>query len=161
MLTCFASYLGPAEVAAWAILGSIWGVFYSVTDGIGDAAEIRVSHHLGENQPTMAQLSSYKSLFLGMVVASIVSIVYFSLQNDIPAWFTDDETLQSMLRELVPFVGVANLTMTFGMQVSVENEKTIDFNWILVVLEISHVRLAFFTFVISVGHCLVPRANTK
>jgi len=111
-----ASYLGPAEVAAWAILGSIWDVFYTTTAGIGDAAEIRVSHHLGENSPTMAQLSAYKSLFLGMSVASVVSLIYFSLQDQIPAWFTKDETLQGMLRELVPFVGVANLTMTFGMQ---------------------------------------------
>ena len=115
ILTFFASQLGAAEVAAWALLGSIWDVFYSVVNGIGDAAEIRVAYHLGDNHPTMAKLSAYKSLFLGMVVASIVSIVYFSMQDKIPAWFTSDETLQMMLSELVPFVGVANLTMTFGM----------------------------------------------
>jgi hypothetical protein len=112
----FASHLGAAEVAAWAILGSIWEVFYSVTAGIGDAAEIRVAFHLGDNHPTMARLSAYKSLLLGMVVASVVSIIYFSMQHKIPAWFTSDATLQAMLSELVPFVGVANLTMTFGMQ---------------------------------------------
>ena len=64
----------------------------------------------------MARLSAYKSLLLGMIVASVVSAVYFSLQHKIPGWFTSDETLQAMLSELVPFVGVANLTMTFGMQ---------------------------------------------
>lgn len=116
ILTFFASQLGPAEVAAWALLGSIWDVFYSVTNGIGDAAEIRVAYHLGDNHPTMAKLSAYKSLLLGMLVASAVSIFYFQMQDHIPAWFTSDETLQSMLSELVPFVGVANLTMTFGMQ---------------------------------------------
>ena len=87
-----------------------------MTAGIGDAAEIRVAFHLGDNHPTMAQLSAYKSLLLGMLVASIVSILYFSLQDKIPGWFTSDATLQAMLAELVPFVGVANLTMTFGMQ---------------------------------------------
>ena len=112
----FASHLGPAEVTAWAILGSIWEVFYSVTAGIGDAAEIRVALHLGDNHPTMARLSAYKSLLLGMVVSSGVSVLYFYLQDRIPAWFTSDETLQAMLAELVPFVGVANLTMSFGMQ---------------------------------------------
>eukprot|EP00545_Synedropsis_sp_CCMP1620_P006902 CAMPEP_0119010986 /NCGR_PEP_ID=MMETSP1176-20130426/5378_1 /TAXON_ID=265551 /ORGANISM="Synedropsis recta cf, Strain CCMP1620" /LENGTH=723 /DNA_ID=CAMNT_0006963739 /DNA_START=46 /DNA_END=2220 /DNA_ORIENTATION=+ len=116
VLTFFASHLGPAEVAAWAILGSIWEVFYSVTGGIGDAAEIRVAYHLGDNHPSMAKLSAYKSLLLGMMVASIVSAIFFSLQDRIPAWFTSDATLQAMLAELVPFVGVANLTMTFGMQ---------------------------------------------
>lgn len=63
----------------------------------------------------MAKLSSYKSLFLSMSVASVVSLVYISLQKQIPAWFTVDETLQALLVELVPFVGVANLTMQFGM----------------------------------------------
>jgi len=116
VLTFFASYLGPAEVATWAILGSIWDVFYSVNTGIGDAAEIRVAYHLGDGHATMAKLSAYKALFLGMVVASCVSITYFSLQDSIPGWFTSDPTLQGMLAELVPFVGVANLTMTFGSQ---------------------------------------------
>lgn len=116
VLTVMASYLGPAEVAAWAILGSIWALLYSTTGGLGDAAEIRVSYHLGTNSPMMAKLSAYKSLFLGMVVACITSIVYFLLQDVIPLWFTTDETLQGMLRELLPFVGVANLAMMFGMQ---------------------------------------------
>lgn len=116
VLTLLASCLGPAEVAAWALLGSIWDVFYSVTAGIGDAAEIRVAFHLGNGSGRGGQISAYKSLFLGMVVASGVSLLYFSMQNRIPTWFTTDATLQKMLRELVPFVGVANLTMTFGMQ---------------------------------------------
>jgi hypothetical protein len=51
-----------------------------------------------------------------MIVASAVSGLYFAMQDRIPAWFTSDATLQAMLSELVPFVGVANLTMTFGMQ---------------------------------------------
>jgi multidrug resistance protein, MATE family len=116
VLTFFASHLGPAEVAAWALLGSIWDIFYAVTGGIGDAAEIRLAYLLGDNNPRMAKLSAYKSLFLGMVLASLISILYFALQDQIPAWFTSDTTLQTMLAELVPFVGVANLTMTFGMQ---------------------------------------------
>ena len=115
VLTFFAAHLGPAEVAAWAILGSIWDVFYRVTAGIGDAAEVRVAYHLGDNCPSMAKVSAYKALIMGMVVASVVSIVYFTLQHDIPRWFTSDTTLQAMLSELVPFVGVGNLTMTFGM----------------------------------------------
>ena len=115
VLTFFAAYLGPAEVAAWAILGSIWDIFYYTTSGIGDAAEIRVSLHFGENHPFMARLAGYKALFLSMSVALVISIVYLSLQYRLPTWFTNDETLQSMLSELVPFAGVANLTMQFGM----------------------------------------------
>lgn len=111
-----ASYLGSAEVAAWAILGSIWDLFYYTTCGIADSGEIRVAKHLGDNRPRLAQLSAYKALLIGMVIAIVTSVVYFSLQDYVPGWFTHDETLKAMLRELVPFVGVANLSMTFGMQ---------------------------------------------
>jgi MATE family multidrug resistance protein len=143
VLTFFASHLGPAEVAAWAILGSIWDVFYSVTSGIGDAAEIRVAYHLGDNHPTMAKLSAYKSLLLGMLVATVISIIYFSLQDRIPVWFTSDETLQSMLAELVPFVGVANLTMTFGMQC-----------WSLIGAQGKYKLATWISFVSSWGICM-------
>jgi Na+-driven multidrug efflux pump len=44
VLTIFAAFLGPAEVASWAILGTIWGFFSSLTKGIGDAAESRIGY---------------------------------------------------------------------------------------------------------------------
>lgn len=115
ILTFMASALGPAEVAAWAILGSIWDVFYSATSGIGDAAALRVGLHFGANHPNMAKLAGYKALLISMSVATIVSIFFFSLQDRIPGWFTVDPTLQAMLRELMPFVGVGNFSMQFGM----------------------------------------------
>ena len=115
MLTFLASALGPAEVAAWAILGSIWDAFYSATEGIGDAAEMRVGLHLGANRPNMAKLSGYKALLISMSVATIVSTFFLSLQDRIPGWFTVDPTLQAMLRELMPYVAVGNFSMQFGM----------------------------------------------
>ena len=116
VLMFMASYLGPAEVAAWAILGSIWDLFYYTTCGIADSGEIRVAKHLGDNRPKQAQLSAYKALLIGMIIAVITSIIYFLLQDKVLGWFTHDETLIAMLHELVPFVGVANISMTFGMQ---------------------------------------------
>jgi MATE family multidrug resistance protein len=111
-----ASHLGPAEVAAWAILGSIWDLLYYTTCGIADSGEIRVAKHLGDNCPKLAQLAAFKALLMGMVIGIITSVLFFCLQDQIPGWYTHDETLTAMLRELVPFVGVANLSMTFGMQ---------------------------------------------
>jgi Na+-driven multidrug efflux pump len=104
-----AAFLGPAEVAAWAILGQIWDLLYHTTCGIADSGEIRVANHLGDGRPKLAQMSAYKSLLLGMIIATITSTVYFLLQRRLPGWFTHDETLIAMLQELVPFVGVANL----------------------------------------------------
>jgi len=114
ILTFFASYLGPAEVAAWAILGSIWDMFEALTHGIGDAAEIRVSYHLGNNHPSLAKLSAYKSLYIGMIGAVIVSGCFFYLMRFIPEWFTPDETLQGMIAVTLPYVAIGNLVLTFG-----------------------------------------------
>jgi MATE family multidrug resistance protein len=114
-LTIFAAALGPAEVATWAILGSIWDIFEASTEGIGDAAEVRCAHHLGKGNPEMAKTSSYKSILFATILSGFVSIIFFSLSNELPRWFTTDPTLQRMISELVPLVGIGNVTMTFGM----------------------------------------------
>jgi len=115
VLTCFAGSIGLAEAATWAILGTLWDLFSSISEGVGEAAEIRISLHLGNNNAVLAERSTYKSLFLGLLVALIISVITFSLENIIPAWFTQDPALQQLLKELIPFVGVANVTMVFGM----------------------------------------------
>lgn len=115
VLTFFASYLGPAEVAGWAFIGSLWSIFDSTTEGIGDAAEIRVSYHLGNNHPSLAKLSAYKTLYLGLLVSSIISGVLFAVSDRIPAWFTPDETLQGMIADVLPYIGIGNISLTFGL----------------------------------------------
>lgn len=110
-----ASELGPAEVTAWAILGGVWEVFEACTYGIGGAAELRCALHLGSNNPNMAKLSAYKSIFIGMIIGCSITCVLYYFQNDIPAFFTYDSTLQGMLRDTIPFIGVGNIALTFGM----------------------------------------------
>jgi Na+-driven multidrug efflux pump len=47
MLTFFAATLGPAEAAAWAVMGFVWDVFESTTEAIGESSELRVAYHQG------------------------------------------------------------------------------------------------------------------
>lgn len=115
ILTGFASYLGPAEVAAWAILGQIWELFECTIEGLGDAAEIRVSYHLGQFKPYKAKLSAYKSLYLGTIKAVLVGGIMFCLLPYIPEFFTVDETLQGMIAECLPLTVIGNLLMTVGI----------------------------------------------
>eukprot|EP00978_Attheya_sp_CCMP212_P044549 scaffold314083_cov51-Attheya_sp.AAC.1 len=115
VLTILAGFMGPAEVATWAIVGSIWDTFEASTEGIGDAAEIRSAYHLGKGNPEMARISSHKSLLLGMIFAFLITSVFFIIGDDIATWFTKDTTLQIMITDLIPLVGIGNITMTFGM----------------------------------------------
>ncbi|KAL3784819.1 hypothetical protein HJC23_013859 [Cyclotella cryptica] len=115
ILTIFAAVLGPAEAATWAILGFVWDVFESTTEAIGDAAEVRCAYQLGKGRPEMAKLSAYKSMLLSLVAASIITTVFLLLNGYLPEWLTTDETIQEMLIELFPLIGLGNLTMTVGM----------------------------------------------
>jgi len=115
VLTIFASHMGPAEVATWAILGSLWETFEATTEGMGDASEIRVAYHLGKNRPDIARLSSYKSLLFGMLLGVTLTSLFFICGDDLPKWFTTDPTIQKMITDLIPLVGFGNITMTFGM----------------------------------------------
>ena len=105
--------LGPSRSCSLVDFGQyMFGIFfYKVTTGICNAGEMRVAHYFGRDEPELARLAGYKALLLSMLVASVVSILFFLLQNSIPKWFTVDETLQGMLREVVPYIGVGNLTM--------------------------------------------------
>jgi Na+-driven multidrug efflux pump len=115
ILTIFAAILGPAEAATWAIIGFVWAVFESTTEAIGDAAEVRCAYQLGKGRPQMAKLSAYKSMLFSIVVSSIITTVFFCLCGYLPAWLTTDGTIQDMLVELFPLLGLGNVTMTVGM----------------------------------------------
>ena len=115
MLTFFTAFIGPAEVATWALLGTVWELFEAATEGIGEAAAVRVAYHLGKGHPELAELSSYKSLLLSFGLSLFVTAGFFLCGNDLPTWFSSDETIQRMLSELIPLVGFGNITMCFGM----------------------------------------------
>jgi Na+-driven multidrug efflux pump len=115
LLTFTVAALGPAEVTVWALLGNVWEIFEASTVGLGDAAEIRTAYHLGKRNPELAKMSSYKSLFLSTIAGVFVTAILFMMGPNLATWFTKDPTLQHMLNDLIPIVGIGNITMTFGM----------------------------------------------
>jgi hypothetical protein len=109
-----ASHLGEAEVAAWAIMCRIWLVSDALAEGIGQAAEIRVAFHLGNNHPKLAKIFAYKSILLGMFGAIIISGTFYIYMNKIPTLITTDQTLQSIMTTTLPYVGFGNLALSFS-----------------------------------------------
>jgi Na+-driven multidrug efflux pump len=106
--------LGPAEVAAWGLLGTLWDVFENVTESVADACEVRVAMLLGAGRPEKAKMSAYKCIYLGLFVALFLSSVLFILGDEIPTWLTNDVTLQRLLAELIPLFGIGNIGLTVG-----------------------------------------------
>ena len=115
LLTFFSAFLGPAEVATWALLGSIWELLEASTEGLAEAAAVRVAFHLGKGHPALAKLSSYKSMLLSFVLSLFVTTIFFICGNYLPIWLSSDKTIQHMLSEIIPLVGFGNITMAVGM----------------------------------------------
>lgn len=111
ILTIFASFLGPAEVAAWGILDTIWGASHELIDALADAGEVRCAFLLGSGDPSRAKVSAYKSILIGTFLAFFITSAIYMAGEDLPTWLTSDPTLQHLLRDLLPLFGLTNLVM--------------------------------------------------
>ena len=120
ILTVFAAFLGPAEAASWATLSFVWDTFEATTEGIGDAAEVRCAYHLGKNRPDMAKRSSYKSIHLAAILALIATSIFLIMGEDLPTWLTSDPTLQHMLAQQIPLVGIG-VSYTYDIFMNVQS----------------------------------------
>lgn len=114
MLFAFAAAQGPAEVAVWGLLGCVWEFSVHIGEAIADAAEVRVATLLRSQRSGLARYSSHKSLLLGVLTALFMATVILGVRNFLPTWLTTDETLQSMLSDLLPLVCVGLAVLTFG-----------------------------------------------
>ena len=111
-VTC--SFLGPAEVAAWGLLGTLWSALELVTEAVADSGEVRVAYLLGSSQPSQAKLSSYKAIYLALFCALFLTSILFIGGEDVPTWLTSDPTLQRICADLMPMFGIGNVALTVG-----------------------------------------------
>lgn len=114
ILTIFAARLGTAEVAAWGIVGTLWDTVETLSKGIGDGGEVRCAYHLGNANPGLARTSAHKAVLLSVCVAFFTTSIIFIAGENIAVLFTSDPTLQHMIAELIPLLGVGNIFLTAG-----------------------------------------------
>jgi Na+-driven multidrug efflux pump len=115
LLIFFAKALGPAEVVSWAMLGYIWSMLKYLSDGIADAAESRCAIHLVSNQPERARLAAYKSNFLGFVTSIVTTSILFMASISVTGWISQDSTLQRLMIETFPLIGIGNVVRSIGI----------------------------------------------
>ncbi|KAL7563676.1 hypothetical protein ACA910_004079 [Epithemia clementina (nom. ined.)] len=114
VLTVFAGFMGPAEVSAWGLVGWLWEAIEEISLALADAAEVQVAKMVGSGQPYRARGIANKSLYLGTIISLVFSIPIIGMRNVLPRCFTTDETLQRMLSELLPYIGIGNIALMFG-----------------------------------------------
>eukprot|EP00804_Cyclotella_cryptica_P030953 CCRYP_018812-RC/>CCRYP_018812-RC protein AED:0.04 eAED:0.04 QI:429/1/0.75/1/1/1/8/954/926 len=145
VLVIFSSSMGPAEVATFTIVRTVWDVFAACMEGICCAGEIRCAYFIGTGNISMARISSYKSLMVGTMFGILLTYGFYELFEDQVNLVTRDVTLQvwklrfsincvkedtptdkfilsfptlllkEMMLELVPLICIGNLTMSTGM----------------------------------------------
>ena len=115
VLVFFVAALGPAEVAAWGIIESLWDIFEASTQGLMEAGAMRLAFHLGKGDINKSSSSAWKTLFLSTILRMVVTVILFICGEDLPTWFTKDETLQDMVNSVIPIIGIGNILMVFGM----------------------------------------------
>lgn len=114
-MTLFAAHMGPAEVAAWGIVGMVWSAFEAVTDALGDAAEVRVGFRMGSGQTDIAKIVTEKGIYVGFVVATLSCGLLFIVAEYLPAWLTPDPTIQGLIFDMLPLIGFGQMLMVPGM----------------------------------------------
>ena len=114
-MVVFIANLGPAEVVAWILLGVVWKVLESSTEGVGEAAAVRVAYHLGTGNPSKARFSSYKSCFVVAVQSLLFTSTLFMIGKSLTTWLTTDLTLQNMVNGVIPLIGLGNVVMNYAL----------------------------------------------
>jgi len=114
VLVLFVSHLGGAEVATWALMGVVWEIFVALTEGIGEAASVRVSFFLNEGLPDEAKRLASKVAFMSLVLVLLVVSIFLMAGPNIAVALTTDSTLQHLFSQLVGLTGLANVSMTFA-----------------------------------------------
>jgi Na+-driven multidrug efflux pump len=115
LLSLFAVALGPAEVVTWTIVGYVWSFLKYISDGIADAAESRCAYHLLSNQPSMARSIASKSHFLGLFESLFVTSILFASGMQLAKLITPDPTIQRLMIEVFPLLGIGNVVSTIGL----------------------------------------------
>ena len=103
------SSLGPAEVAAWGLLGIIWEELEFIVTAVAEGCEVRVAISLGTGDVKTAKLIAYKALWISFVWGLLVSILFLLFQEEIPKLITTDPFLQQMVSYNLPMISLANL----------------------------------------------------
>jgi hypothetical protein len=86
-----------------------------LSDGIADAAEVRCALHLVSNQPELARLSAYKSLFVGLVSSVFATSILYMVGDELAPLISPDTTIQRLMIEIFPLIGMGHIVFTTGI----------------------------------------------
>jgi Na+-driven multidrug efflux pump len=101
-------------VATWAMMGVIWESFAAMTEGLGEAASVRVSFYLTEGLAKEARMLAHKVAFMSLILVLGVTSIFLMAGPNIAVTLSTDHTIQHLFTDLVGATGLANISMTYA-----------------------------------------------
>jgi Na+-driven multidrug efflux pump len=102
-------------VAAWAVTGVVWDFCLAATEGLGEAASVRVSFHLAEGYPADAKSLASKIAVIAFIEGLVItSILLVAGPNIATLLAKRDYNLENMINNLIGLTALANISMAFA-----------------------------------------------
>mmetsp|Transcript_6537 Transcript_6537/g.10162 ORF Transcript_6537/g.10162 Transcript_6537/m.10162 type:complete len:289 (+) Transcript_6537:870-1736(+) len=99
LITFSTGHIGTDNIAAHAILSSLWGILWAFYWGCGLALQVRVGSYLGKGNVHGARLVTKISMFLVVVICTVVGIGAWALRNPIAKLFTKDGAVIAIVED--------------------------------------------------------------
>ena len=115
VITILVSFMGPAEVAAWNLMGYIWEVFEGITEAISEAGEVRVGYHMGGSRPQRAKYAAYNAIFMAVIVSIVVaSLLIIIGGTSLLEMISPDPLIQGMIYEALPLISLSQIGLSMA-----------------------------------------------
>jgi MATE family multidrug resistance protein len=102
ILTLSSSWLGPTELAAQSVLGSITGITFMIPFPMSVAASTRIANLIGATLAVPAKTAAKVAIFASVLVGFFNLVLLSSLREFIPRLFTPDKEVGDMVSKLLP-----------------------------------------------------------
>lgn len=102
ILTLSSSWLGPTELAAQSVLGSITGITFQIPFPMSVAASTRIANLIGATLAVPAKTAAKVAIFASVLVGFFNLLMLSLLREHIPRLFTPDKDVIDMVAALLP-----------------------------------------------------------
>jgi MATE family multidrug resistance protein len=109
IVTLSSSWLGPTELAAQSVLGSITGIMFQIPFPVSVAASTRIANLIGATLAIPAKTAAKVAIAFAVVVGIFNLLVLSLLRNYVPRLFTPDSEVIDLVSGLLPLCAAFQL----------------------------------------------------
>ncbi|KAH9874373.1 hypothetical protein IAQ61_003562 [Plenodomus lingam] len=102
ILTLSSSWLGPTELAAQSVLGTITGITFQIPFPMSVAASTRIANLIGATLAVPAKTAAKVAIFAAVLVGIFNLLLLSIFREAIPRLFTPDEDVIKLVAALLP-----------------------------------------------------------